>query len=305
MDLVDQTVELVLNADARLELNAADRVGQNWGSLVIYTVADAVSFGSSAKTIREIDRAPLLFEIARRDKQLEAPAKSGKGTSLVEKAAPPDILAFALETGTEEGDVEGAKLTLSSNLYGALITPFAGDSQRNFERFGLLRRLGLSATFSLGEEDSSSMPATNDLQSASAKLVIIGDRSTRSKKFRRDWKEKVQPSLQARVVETSKRLSEFFNASPASFNDRVDEVQDMLSPGERGGRGDDGDAALALLVEVIHDGGAVMHLAHAVLDAGVVEDALGDGGLARVNVRDNPDVADAPHGDALRCAHRE
>jgi len=55
----------------------------------------------------------------------------------------------------------------------------------------------------------------------------------------------------------------------------------------------DGDAALLLLDHPVHDGGTLVHLTDLVGAARVVEDALGRGGLARVDVGHDPDVADA------------
>ena len=53
----------------------------------------------------------------------------------------------------------------------------------------------------------------------------------------------------------------------------------------------DGDAALLLLDHPVHDRGALVDLADLVGAARVVEDALGRGGLARVDVGHDPDVA--------------
>ena len=76
---------------------------------------------------------------------------------------------------------------------------------------------------------------------------------------------------------------------------RVNDVDAMLlveaRPEAGGGGGSDGDAALALLLHPIHDGGAVVHLADFVADPGVEKDALGRSCLAGVDVRHDPDVA--------------
>ena len=55
----------------------------------------------------------------------------------------------------------------------------------------------------------------------------------------------------------------------------------------------DGDAALPLLDHPVHLGGALVDLADLVGLAGVVEDPLGRGGLARVDVGHDADVARA------------
>src|SRR5665213_227632 len=61
-------------------------------------------------------------------------------------------------------------------------------------------------------------------------------------------------------------------------------------PRAGGGRGVDRDPALLLFGIEVHGGGALMHLAHFVDLAGVIEDSLGDGGLARINVGGDADI---------------
>src|SRR6266568_2545946 len=76
----------------------------------------------------------------------------------------------------------------------------------------------------------------------------------------------------------------------------VDDVDAVLAP-EGGGRGGgDGDAALALLLHPVHDGGALMDLANLVRDAGVEEDSLGRGRLTGIDVRHDADVSVALEG---------
>ena len=76
----------------------------------------------------------------------------------------------------------------------------------------------------------------------------------------------------------------------------VDDVDLVTLPRRRRGGGGDGDPPLLLLVHPVHDGGALVDLADLVRDAGVEQDALGRGGLARVDVRHDPDVADLVQG---------
>jgi len=71
----------------------------------------------------------------------------------------------------------------------------------------------------------------------------------------------------------------------------VDDVDLVIVPEARGRGGRDGDPALLLLLHPVHRRGAVMHLADLVVDAGVVQDPLGGGGLPGVNVRHDADVA--------------
>ena len=76
----------------------------------------------------------------------------------------------------------------------------------------------------------------------------------------------------------------------------VDDVDAVVVPDARGGSGGDGDAPLLLLRHVVHGRGAVVHFADLVALAGVVEDALGRRGLARVDVGHDADVAGALEG---------
>ncbi len=83
---------------------------------------------------------------------------------------------------------------------------------------------------------------------------------------------------------------------------RVDEVQLVALPAEGGGRGGDGDAALALLRHPVHLRLAVVDLADLVDAPAVEEEALGDRGLAGVDVRDDAEVANFVE---LRCLCHE
>ena len=71
---------------------------------------------------------------------------------------------------------------------------------------------------------------------------------------------------------------------------RIDDVDAMLAPERGRGRGRDGDAALLLLRHPVHRGRALMDLAELVDLLRVEEDALGDGRLPGVDMRDDADV---------------
>jgi len=82
----------------------------------------------------------------------------------------------------------------------------------------------------------------------------------------------------------------------------VDDVDLVALPvaGRRGGG--DRDPALLLLLHPVHGRGAVVRLAHLVVDPGVEEDPLGHGGLAGVDVRHDADVADPLEvGEHVQC----
>ena len=71
----------------------------------------------------------------------------------------------------------------------------------------------------------------------------------------------------------------------------VDDVYAIALPIGGGCGGGYGDAPFALLLHVIHGGGALVHLADLVDLARVVQDALGRGGLTRVDMGHNAYVS--------------
>src|SRR5690606_17273904 len=74
---------------------------------------------------------------------------------------------------------------------------------------------------------------------------------------------------------------------------RVDQVDRVTTPGCRNRRRGDRDPALALLLHPVGRRGPLMYLTDPVNFAGVVEHTFGCRGLTRINVRDNPDIANA------------
>ena len=74
---------------------------------------------------------------------------------------------------------------------------------------------------------------------------------------------------------------------------RVDDVDAVLLPLARHRRGGDGDPPLPLLLHVVGRGVAVMHLTDPVRHAGVVQNPLGRGRLARVDMCGDADIANA------------
>ena len=73
---------------------------------------------------------------------------------------------------------------------------------------------------------------------------------------------------------------------------RVDDV-DLVAFPETGGRsGGNGDTSLLLLLHPVHRGRTIVSLTDLAVNAGVVKDALGGGGLTGIDVRHDADVAD-------------
>ncbi|OPZ61579.1 MAG: hypothetical protein BWY88_00171 [Synergistetes bacterium ADurb.Bin520] len=72
---------------------------------------------------------------------------------------------------------------------------------------------------------------------------------------------------------------------------RINEIDQAFLPVARGGRRSNGNAPFALLLHPVHRGRALVDLSHPVLTPRVEQDPLGRGGLARVDVRSNTDIA--------------
>ena len=71
----------------------------------------------------------------------------------------------------------------------------------------------------------------------------------------------------------------------------IDDVDAVVAPIAGGRRRRDGDAAFLLLDHPVHGGGALMHLTDLIVDAGVVENALGRRRLTGIDVRHDADIA--------------
>ena len=91
-----------------------------------------------------------------------------------------------------------------------------------------------------------------------------------------------------RAVEHAQRALDFDREVDVAG--RVDDVDAVIAPEAGRRRGRDGDAALLLLLHPVHDGGAFVHFADLVGDAGVEQDALGRRGLAGIDVGHDADV---------------
>jgi hypothetical protein len=76
----------------------------------------------------------------------------------------------------------------------------------------------------------------------------------------------------------------------------VDQVDPVTVPGTTHRRREDGDAAVPLLRVEVGDSRAVVDLAPLVGGPGGVQDPLGDGGLAGVDMGEDAEVADDGEG---------
>src|SRR5205085_9104125 len=112
----------------------------------------------AAKEQKLLDEA----EAARTDKQVGASSESPAATALNEKEGLPYFLAIALEHGAIEQDKSATAITVSTTPY---MVAFMGgrDTQPNFEKYWLWRRIGLSGSFAI---DMGGDSTSNDLKTA-------------------------------------------------------------------------------------------------------------------------------------------
>jgi hypothetical protein len=165
-----------------------------------------------AKASRAIDLAEIqdvsLFEIERSDKHLGASSTSSASTSAVEKPGLAWLLGLAVETGaiTQKEDKSG--VTLSTSPY-AFVTLGVPDTPEMYDKYDLVRRLGISGTFALDNSGTAENRNfdSSALTEASAKYVLWGDRSPRSPTFRKAWNDRVLPYVERRAS-TDAKLAE-------------------------------------------------------------------------------------------------
>ena len=210
--VLQQRVELT--ARAIVDVGTADALDQSWPLLVFYTVADAVG-AEGGVSIHTVSPYRYPGESARTDKQLGASASSSGSTTLVQKPGFSEWLAFAVEHGAIERTVSGTNTTISTSPY-ALIKLWTPDTQENFESYSFWRRLGFSVVLAL--DDIEATPLENlDLSlvpEVSARVRLLGDRSTRSRRFTQAWDERVGTRIQNRLNANTGAVSQTLNNSP-------------------------------------------------------------------------------------------
>jgi hypothetical protein len=206
---------------------AAEEVEAAWDRMVFYTLADALP-GDDLHEIRGLHAYRYLAEVTRTDKQVGSTASGPGSTSLSQKPGIAEVLAFAIEHGAVEQTTSGTGVTLSTSPYAfvRLITP---DNAANYDRFGVWRRIGASATFNPQTEGSTPAGTVDIKQLAewSVRLRVLGDRSTRSPTFTRRWNEVIQPKVQARLNALSGGIQAAIDGTPG-LRDSADAARDQL-----------------------------------------------------------------------------
>ncbi len=130
------------------------------------------------------------------------------------------------------------------------------DNAANFDRYGIWRRLGASATFNLAGESpvAGSSVDFKQLSEWSLRFRILGDRSTRSAGFTRRWNQVVGPKVQARLNALTGAIRITIDSTPA-LRTAADDASQRLTASissyftsSDGGSADDRDAALTQLI---------------------------------------------------------
>lgn len=196
----------------------ADALSFRFPDMFFYALAHAVApaADTSVSSIKSLKAYQYLGETVRTDKQVGAGAKSGGTTSAIEKPGFTRLLGFAVENGAILQDVSQTGLTLSTSPYLLFTFNRGGDTAENYQRAGLLNRIGLSATFNLSNQNDVLSNATRrQLTEWSVKGRVFGDRSTRSKAFQEFWRQPGGP--QEAIQKRLQALTNSFRATLPGF----------------------------------------------------------------------------------------
>jgi hypothetical protein len=176
------------------------RLNSYFNRLLTYTILDAVTVADNTNDLRKLEAYRYIGETARTDKQIGASATASGSTSAVEKPGFAEILGFAIEHGSIDKNVDGTSLTLSTSPYTLFVGP-SRDTARNYRDYDLLNRIGISATFDIEDENSVLASARRkQLSEYSVKIRLLGDRSTRSDDFLKNWERLVKPAIVRRLL---------------------------------------------------------------------------------------------------------
>jgi hypothetical protein len=179
----------------------ASRYSARHEDIFFYTVADAIAPDNEANNIRALKAYQFLGETARTDKQIGASAKSEGSTTAVEKPGFADLLGWAVEHGAIQQAIDGTTLTLSTSPYALVAAANGGDTAANYQEYDFLNRIGISASFNIGNNDSVLANARRkQLDEWSVRVRLSGDRSTRSKQFEDFWNRNIRSKVRARLL---------------------------------------------------------------------------------------------------------
>lgn len=200
--------------------------GENNGDLsgipqmMLHSTMDAAS-PTSSELLRRLEAYQYLSETARTDKQLGGAANSNGAVSAIEKPGFASLLGFAVEHGAINKKSDGTNLTLSTSLY-SLYVMNKENTAETYQRAGVLNRVGVAATFAIDNTTNDLANARrNNLSEWSVKARLFGDRSTRSAKFQKFWKEKIAPLIDARLVAIGKPIDDLTSSDAANKDYKI------------------------------------------------------------------------------------
>jgi hypothetical protein len=183
--------------------------------LIFFTLADAVSSAEMDKTksdlIRSIRIQQFMEETARTDKQTGASATSDGTTSMAEKPNFANLLAFAVEHGAIQKQVNGTTLTLSTSPY-AFIAASQGDTSSTYKKYDFFHRIGVSANFNIEDQNNVLASARrSQLAEWSVRGRFTRDRSTRSAEFEDFWNREIRSTFERVPLVLVTEFSDLFS----------------------------------------------------------------------------------------------
>jgi hypothetical protein len=190
---------------------------ENDTDLLLLAVAEGLSPQATDLDLSRVTTLPTIIaaqETRRTDKQVGASARSEGTTTVAEKSAFPLLLGMALESGAVQQTVSGTVLTLSTTPY-ALVAATTGDTAQAYRDYALLRHLGASASFRIGDAarplDS---VGREQLAEWSIRAQLTHDHSARSDEAEKAFQARYARRVAAEAVVATSALREMFSAAP-------------------------------------------------------------------------------------------
>jgi hypothetical protein len=220
-DVENVAADIVRRGDASLIGNISQRA-------IFYSVTDALTRSDVLK-LSALDAYSYVGQTTRTDKQLGTTASAGGSTSAIEKPGWAELIGFAIERGAIQQEVGETNLTLSTTPY-AFVVPSQDNTAGANRQYGYLKRLGLSASFNISDNNATlANVRRKNLSQYSAKLRLTRENGPNSREFDQRWIEVIRPAIQAYLnnlsggIETlfgnKTELQEFRNTfNTSSFN---------------------------------------------------------------------------------------
>jgi hypothetical protein len=182
-----------------------------YDDMVYLTVAHALFTDVKSVSLNELNWQEFTAETMRTDKQNGASTRAGGSTTVAEKPGFSDLLAFAVEHGAIQKEVNMTSVTLSSSPY-VLIAATQGDTSDIYRKYDFFNRIGVSANFNLANQDNVLANASRkQLNEWSVKVRLNRDRTARGADFQKFWDDDVLPKIAQRAIILVKGFDVAFN----------------------------------------------------------------------------------------------